>query len=517
MKRILFLLLFVSSFCFGQNSLVHRVQKWTTTFSTLGVNQLPQYQLVYCIDSNKVYRLNVACTGTGSLSTISNTVVLGAAGAGGATGSTGATGATGPTGATGAQGATGSTGSTGSTGDTGAQGSTGPTGATGSQGATGPTGSDLTAVGATGDLISFSATNTQSNILAVASASYLRSNGLVTKPIWSTLKLPNSATANYIPYATSSNTWGESSNLYYDGTTFATNSGGTIGYTNNSTPRTIYNQFVQPLSTGGLGVAIENKTTTGAAVLGFLSQRTSAAKLENGDYVGILSFYGYVNSTGYRNTAAIYNQIAGATTSGQVPPSNLQFWTSAGNANPLERFRIMHTGEALFGATALISTEKFLIRNDQNGATGMLLYNATSGTAAQSYYRAASDACSMYMATQATGFTTSGLRVADQAYLLSSTASGGLLIGNLDDGDIIFAPTGTATTDESMRMDVSGNVSIGDAAIATNATDGFLYIPTCAGTPTGVPTAKTGRAPLVIDSTNNKLYIYSGGAWVALN
>lgn len=51
------------------------------------------------------------------------------------------------------------------------------------------------------------------------------------------------------------------------------------------------------------------------------------------------------------------------------------------------------------------------------------------------------------------------------------------------------------------------------AALATTATDGFTYIPTCAGAPTGTPTTVTGCAPVVIDSTNNKLYFYSGGAW----
>lgn len=81
-----------------------------------------------------------------------------------------------------------------------------------------PASSSLT--GATGDLISFSATDTTSNISAVSAGSYLRSNGTSTLPLWSTLKLPNSATANYIPYATSTNTWGESIDMRFDGTTF---------------------------------------------------------------------------------------------------------------------------------------------------------------------------------------------------------------------------------------------------------------------------------------------------------
>jgi hypothetical protein len=67
---------------------------------------------------------------------------------------------------------------------------------------------------------------------------------------------------------------------------------------------------------------------------------------------------------------------------------------------------------------------------------------------------------------------------------------------------------------ERMRITSTGNIVAGaSAALATTATDGFLYVPTCAGTPTGVPTAITGMAPIVVNTTNNKLYFYSGGAW----
>ena len=66
---------------------------------------------------------------------------------------------------------------------------------------------------------------------------------------------------------------------------------------------------------------------------------------------------------------------------------------------------------------------------------------------------------------------------------------------------------------ERLRCDTSGNVIVNTAAIATNATNGFLYVPSCAGTPTGTPTTYTGRVPIVVDTTNNKLYFYSGGSW----
>ena len=53
-----------------------------------------------------------------------------------------------------------------------------------------------------------------------------------------------------------------------------------------------------------------------------------------------------------------------------------------------------------------------------------------------------------------------------------------------------------------------------DAALATNATNGFMYVPTCAGTPTGIPDVQAGLLPIVVDSTNHKLYFYSG-SWIA--
>jgi hypothetical protein len=70
-------------------------------------------------------------------------------------------------------------------------------------------------------------------------------------------------------------------------------------------------------------------------------------------------------------------------------------------------------------------------------------------------------------------------------------------------------------TNNSRRMEIdgSGNVMAGGGSLATTATNGFLYVPTCAGVPTGTPTAITGMAPIVVNTTNNKLYFYSGGAW----
>jgi hypothetical protein len=76
-----------------------------------------------------------------------------------------------------------------------------------------------------------------------------------------------------------------------------------------------------------------------------------------------------------------------------------------------------------------------------------------------------------------------------------------------------FTNTANGSPTERARIPAAGGMVVGTAALATAATDGFLYVPTCAGTPTGTPTTQTGTAPIVVDTTNNKLYFYSGGQW----
>ena len=86
-------------------------------------------------------------------------------------------------------------------------------------------------------------------------------------------------------------------------------------------------------------------------------------------------------------------------------------------------------------------------------------------------------------------------------------------IDNSDSDKFKICASSALGTNDFLSITSTGSVICNSAAIATTATDGFLYVPTCAGAPTGVPTTQTGRIPLVVDSTNNKLYFYSGGAW----
>lgn len=77
-------------------------------------------------------------------------------------------------------------------------------------------------------------------------------------------------------------------------------------------------------------------------------------------------------------------------------------------------------------------------------------------------------------------------------------------------GATVNAPA-TGLTVTAPLANMQPGVVIGNQALATTATDGFLWITSCAGPPTGVPTTFTGRVPLVYDSSNNQLYVYNSG------
>jgi len=151
-----------------------------------------------------------------------------------------------------------------------------------------------------------------------------------------------------------------------------------------------------------------------------------------------------------------------------------------------------------------------------SGQVAMVCRNTSANAAAFSGVFVANNTPGyLQLLKTSSAYTTAGLVVASQNIVVGT--DGPTLLGTAGAADCVVITGGSAATNERLRADAAGNVSIGNAVLATTATDGFLYVPACAGVPTGVPTAKTGRIPIVVDSTNNKMYIRSGGAWVALN
>lgn len=115
---------------------------------------------------------------------------------------------------------------------------------------------------------------------------------------------------------------------------------------------------------------------------------------------------------------------------------------------------------------------------------------------------------------------TSGVNIVNGNLTIGTTSETGLT----GVGGARFASTTDASSFTAAAVIISGGLAIAKqcrvqtdlvvgSSIATNATTGFLYIPSCAGTPTGTPATIGSAVPLVVDRTNNKLYFYSGGAW----
>jgi hypothetical protein len=113
---------------------------------------------------------------------------------------------------------------------------------------------------AIGDLLCASSTTQFARLADVAAGSYLRAGGVGACPVYSTLILPNAATANRIVYATATNTWGESAGLTFDGTTLTATAASNLAKlaldntTATATNRGAWVAFqAEGASTGGLG------------------------------------------------------------------------------------------------------------------------------------------------------------------------------------------------------------------------------------------------------------------------
>lgn len=99
-----------------------------------------------------------------------------------------------------------------------------------------------------------------------------------------------------------------------------------------------------------------------------------------------------------------------------------------------------------------------------------------------------------------------------QAANITVSATGTIGTGQISGNMTFNVLNASATLKAALTLTALQSVVCGNAALATNATDGFLYIASCAGTPTGVPTANTGRVAIIYDTTNNKIAVYNG-AW----
>lgn len=124
--------------------------------------------------------------------------------------------------------------------------------------------------------------------------------------------------------------------------------------------------------------------------------------------------------------------------------------------------------------------------NTAAASTGITLFGSVA-MQANKVFRFDSAASLVAVAMQVSGDPNTGVAQVGGADTLGLVA-GGVEIARAG-ADLIISPAG---------------------ALATNATTGFLRLPTCAGTPTGAAT----NGAVVLDTTGGKLWLRIGGAWV---
>jgi hypothetical protein len=368
-----------------------------------------------------------------------------------------------------------------------------------------------------------------------------------------------SLTTGYIPFGNATSAFGSDAGLYWDNT----NKRLAVGST--TTPLTTIEGYATANSLQIISSVRNNQAGSGVAAIGFnvassAAGDTSACKagigLERGaaQGVGSLCFYNRSSTdTASFTTADEAMRIfasKGVSIGNTTDPgaTNLSVTGSASAASFIPTGSTVPTNGLYLPAANSLSlatntTER--LRVDSAGFIGigtstplykLHVYDATLariavvGDANTLYlgqrYSTDAGACNINLAKArgsfasptavATGDAAGGLVF--QAYGGSNFRNVATIVGNIETytsdtsiaGNITFSTNNGTSNVEKMRITGAGNIY--PTSGTTGMTDGFFYIPSAAGAPSGVPTAISGRVPMYYDSTNDFFYIYNG-AW----
>lgn len=285
----------------------------------------------------------------------------------------------------------------------------------------GSVGGAVTGSGTTHGTAVWASSSTLTTTAVCSTGTYLR--GVSTAdPICSTLVLPNAATTNQIPYATSTNTWGTSSTFVFDGTFFG------VGTASPAFQ-------VHAVKDGGqVSIKADSFGATGTTNTPAMSLRAAGGSVasptltQSGDRLGIYLFEGLTNTTGPVFTVAGgVNGFAEATFTSTSAPGYVTISTTpSGSVSNAERMRVTSAGNVGIGNTPTVlfsvgSTELFQVAN--NGASLGIGTTSTTGV----FHIKASTNSSINMDGDATGnpfieFDQNGTRRAFIQYVNSNSS-----------------------------------------------------------------------------------------------
>lgn len=223
-------------------------------------------------------------------------------------------------------------------------------------------GGAATLTGAAGDLVSFSATNAQSNIPAVAAGQVLYSQGTGTKPIWT--GAPSLNTSLTVSTIYGNNTSGSTLTLL--STSHATKGKinmGTSAYDEvnnrfgiNTTSPLERLQVTSDAATLRGMFSCFSATSTDYTTLYLLKGRgtnVGPTAISSGDVIGSLRFVGQNGSgVGNYNTTSMIEGVAAGNFTSTSSPSNMVFYTTpSASVTMAERMRIDLNGNVGIGVT----------------------------------------------------------------------------------------------------------------------------------------------------------------------
>jgi hypothetical protein len=260
-----------------------------------------------------------------------------------------------------------------------------------------------------------------------------------------------------------------------------TNGGQEVLQLNNDGSAAVPGSVVTPLVDGDTVAGSYNAYAATGGVLN-LNSTSNATK----GYVQISDDSGFL----FGDSNALTAGIAGSVTGTGAPPAS--FYMAFDAAGPL------------------FQTFNNLLSLDVYGGAVFFNFGATSGTLATPTYFPNGHSAGGLTWTTWNGNSPEDQNIASVDIQATETQSASAF-----GTELRFRSTNNGGTSVVVSMTLNGNdvVLAPNGALSTSATVGFTFVPSCAGAPTGTPTTRTGAVPMVVDTTDSKLYFYIGGTW----